>query len=65
MAKAKYQNLRILRILNDDTQIDVAEAIGMNPKTYHLKETGHSDFTIEEAKKILEKYGKKFEEVFN
>lgn len=35
-------------------QKDVAKRLHINPQTYHLKESGKSDFTLKEAKKLTE-----------
>ena len=47
--------LRILkskRILFNLTQEEIAKEVGINIKSYNLKENGKSEFTLDEAKKI-------------
>ena len=47
--------LRILkskRILFDLTQEEIAKEVGINIKSYNLKENGKREFTLYEAKKI-------------
>lgn len=47
--------LRILkskRILFDLTQEEIAKEVGINIKSYNLKENGKREFTLDEAKKI-------------
>ena len=47
--------LRILkskRIFFDLTQEEIAQEVGINIKSYNLKENGKREFTLDEAKKI-------------
>lgn len=47
--------LRILkskRILFNLTQEEIAREVGINLKSYNLKENGKREFTLDEAKKI-------------
>jgi len=47
--------LRILkskRILFNLTQEEIAKEVGINLKSYNLKENGKREFTLDEAKKI-------------
>ena len=47
--------LRILkskRILLNLTQEEIAKEVGINIKSYNLKENGKREFTLDEAKKI-------------
>ncbi|MDY3000413.1 MAG: helix-turn-helix transcriptional regulator [Romboutsia timonensis] len=47
--------LRILkskRILFNLTQEEIAKEVGINIKSYNLKENGKREFTLDEAKKI-------------
>ena len=47
--------LRILkskRILFDLTPEEIAKEVGINIKSYNLKENGKREFTLDEAKKI-------------
>ena len=47
--------LRILkskRILFSLTQEEIAKEVGINIKSYNLKENGKREFTLDEAKKI-------------
>ena len=48
--------LRILkskRILFNLTQEEIAKEVGINIKSYNLKENGKREFTLDEAKKII------------
>ena len=48
--------LRILkskRILFNLTQEEIAKELGINTKSYNLKENGKREFTLDEAKKII------------
>lgn len=48
--------LRILkskRVLQGLTQVQVAEKLNLNPKTYNYKENGRTKFTLDEVIKII------------
>ncbi|HLR43186.1 MAG TPA: transcriptional regulator [Pseudogracilibacillus sp.] len=45
-------------------QWKVAKFIGINKQTYHLKETGQSDFTIPEAKRLTKVFGCTLNDLF-
>ena len=58
--------LRILkskRILFDLTQEEIAKEVGINIKSYNLKENGKREFTLDEAKKISNLLKLNFNEV--
>lgn len=57
-------NLYVARRESRLTQKELAKAIGVHPQSYHLKETGKSDFTITEAKIIAKKLNKTLDEIF-
>ena len=44
--------LKSKRILFDLTQEEIAKEVGINIKSYNLKENGKREFTLDEAKKI-------------
>lgn len=46
------------------TQTDIAKIIGNSLKTYCMKEQGKSDFTILEAKILMDFFKKSFDELF-
>jgi len=48
----KLRLLKAKRILNGLTQEQIAKEIGMNPKSYNMKENGKYKFSLEEAAKI-------------
>ena len=56
--------LKSYRVLYGDTQTDLAEYLGISLARYNLKENGSAKFTLEEAKKISDRYGKKIEDIF-
>lgn len=58
------QKLRAERALKDLTQSDVAKYLGISLTAYASKERGEFEFTVSEAKKLCELFGKKFEELF-
>jgi len=48
----KLRLLKSKRVLNGLTQEQIAKEIGMNPKSYNMKENGKYKFSLEEAAKI-------------
>ena len=44
--------LKSKRILFNLTQEEIAKEVGINIKSYNLKENGKREFTLDEAKKI-------------
>ena len=44
--------LKSKRVLFDLTQEEIAKELGINIKSYNLKENGKREFTLDEAKKI-------------
>lgn len=58
------QNLRQLRVANDDTQESLAKELGITTGTLCTKEKGKSQFTLREARYIAKKYNKPIEEIF-
>lgn len=57
-------NLIILRKQHGYTQPQLAELVGINPRTYFTKETGKSQFTADEMFKIADIFQKPMEEIF-
>jgi putative transcriptional regulator len=62
----EYMNrtLKALRKLNNMTQSEVAELLGINMHTYFNKETGKAPFTIDEAKKLSDLFEVSIDEIF-
>lgn len=58
------KNLKILRELKNMQQSDVAKKLNISTHTYHNKETGKTEFTISEAKKISELFSLSIEDIF-
>ncbi|MYL41787.1 helix-turn-helix transcriptional regulator [Virgibacillus salexigens] len=46
------------------TQIEMAELLGVDVRTYSLKENGKHDFKLEEIFIIAKFFGKRIEEIF-
>lgn len=65
MVIPKYVKLRATRITKGKRMEDIAAEIGMNVKTYWAKETGKSDFTIEEGKMLASLFGMTLNELFS
>ena len=59
-----YKRLKALRQVNEMTQHEVAELLGINSHTYFNKETGKTVFTINEAKKLSDLFGASIEDIF-
>lgn len=57
-------NLIILRKKTQTTQKTLADLLDITVKTYGFKETGKSEFTINEMFKIAEYFDKKVDEIF-
>lgn len=58
------RKLKAARVENGLTQIQLAKMIDMPISTYRRKETGESEFTINEAIKIATILDKSVEEIF-
>ena len=56
--------LIILRKERDIKQQELADLLNINVKTYNFKETGKSQFTMNEMFKISDFFGKSVEEIF-
>lgn len=56
--------LIILRKERDVKQQELADLLNINVKTYNFKETGKSQFTMNEMFKISDFFGKSVEEIF-
>lgn len=61
-----YMNkkLKAARVENGLTQIQLAKLIEMPISTYRKKETGQTEFTVNEALKISKILHKRLEEIF-
>lgn len=59
-----YMQLFVARKENRLNQKDVAAVLQINPHTYHLKETGKSDFTIKEAIKLADHFNTSLDSLF-
>lgn len=56
--------LKSYRVKFGDTQDDLANYLGITLNSYHNKENGKTQFTLNEARKISLKYNKKIEDIF-
>lgn len=56
--------LKSLRALNDMSQQDAADLIGVSRNTYCKKENGKCTFLLSEAKILAEHFGQPLEEIF-
>lgn len=61
---AKNLELKAQRVRKNLTQSDVAKILGITTFTYQRKENGVRSFTVEEAKKLSDTFGKSIEEIF-
>ena len=59
-----YHNLFILRRENRLTQTDMANVLGIHRHSYHMKESGKSDFTLSEAIKLAKHFNSSLDEMF-
>lgn len=50
----KLRLLKSKRVLNGFTQEQMASKIGINTKSYNMKENGKNKFSLEEAAKVSE-----------
>lgn len=58
------KKLKVLRLLNDINQDEMAELLNITLSTYSKKETGKASFTLEEAKKIADYFKTTIDELF-
>ncbi|HCL4549697.1 helix-turn-helix domain-containing protein [Clostridium botulinum] len=58
------RKLKSLRAKHGDTQKDLADFLGVRVSTFNFKENGKTDFTLNEAYKISQKYNSTIEEIF-
>lgn len=56
--------LYVMRRENRLKQKDVAKRIGIHPQSYHLKESGKRQFTIEEGLKLARLFDCTLDELF-
>lgn len=59
----KLRLLKSKRVLKGFTQEEIASEIGINTKTYNLKENGKNRFSLVEAAKVSQCLGLSLEEV--
>ena len=59
-----YEKLRETRNSSNTQLSDLLNLLGVTKATYYRKETGCIKFSLEEAKKIADFFGKKVEEIF-
>lgn len=57
--------VKILRIINNDTQKSLAELVGITQSNLNLKENGKLSFTLREAQLIAEKYNISLDSLVN
>jgi putative transcriptional regulator len=58
------RKLKSLRVMRNICQKEMSVKLGMAVSTYNLKENGVRQFTVEEAKKIVEILETPFDEIF-
>lgn len=58
------QQLYVIRRENRLKQKDVAKRIGIHPQSYHLKESGKRQFTIEEGLKLARLFNCTLDDLF-
>lgn len=56
--------LKSFRAMHGFTQEDMANTLGISKNSYNRKELGEREFTLLEAKKISDVFGKGIEEIF-
>lgn len=61
----KQRLLKSKRILNDMTQEEIANEIGISSKSYNLKENGKNPFSLQEVTKISEVLNLTLEDINN
>lgn len=59
-----HTQLYVIRRENRLKQKDVAKRIGIHPQSYHLKESGKRQFTIEEGLKLARLFDCTLDELF-
>lgn len=58
------RKLKALRAKYGDTQTDLARFLNIRVATFNFKENGKTEFTLNEAYKISQKYNSTIEEIF-
>lgn len=58
------RKLKALRVGQNLTQVEMAKNLGMGKNSYIFKENGQRDFKVSEAKRIMEFFNLKFEDIF-
>lgn len=59
-----YLQLFITRKESRITQKQLASVLNIHPQSYHLKENGKADFTLVEAIKLSNHFGKSLDSLF-
>ena len=57
--------VKILRIINNDTQKSLADLVGITQSNFNLKENGKLSFTLREAQLIAKKYNISLDSLVN
>lgn len=58
------QKLYVVRREKRLKQKEVAKKIGMHPQSYHLKESGKRQFTIDEGRRLAKVFGCSLNDLF-
>lgn len=58
------RKIKAYRTFSTWTQEEIAEKLGISQATYNKKENGKIPFSLAEAKKIADLFGKNIEELF-
>lgn len=59
-----HHKLYVIRRERRMRQKDIAEVLRIDPQTYHLKESGKSDFTLREARMLARYFNCTLDELF-
>ncbi len=59
-----YYAIRAYQILSKLSDKDVADALGITTRTYYNKIEGISDFSAEQARALVELFGRSMDEIF-
>ncbi len=60
----KNKALRIERVVRNETQADVAKALGISVSSYTKYENNETDIPLSKAKLIADYFGKSLDELF-
>ncbi|MBV5122211.1 helix-turn-helix transcriptional regulator [Bacillus halotolerans] len=59
-----YLNLFVARKEKRKSQREIAEVLKISPQTYHLKESGKSDFLLAEARVLAQLFERSIDDLF-